>query len=143
MLHRKAIMGSAVNAVAQTPLILNPHLPKTPSSSRNPRMVSRFDSILSMNGSPLVNPYVRNGEEKQESIARKAARASSILAVPLTSTSGSNSNIPGQFVLELDPMRSPSAETLKNLDSPAKKQVVEHLERLQQQLQSLVDSVKK
>ena len=146
-LHKKALLSSAKKAVHQTPLALHPHLPKTPSS-RNPRFVSRSDSILSVNGSPLVNPYggavEADGSASRASsthavpiTARKEARASSILALPLNDDSASD------FILELDPSKPSSTDALLQLDSPAKRQVVQHLERLQQHLQSLVAQVKK
>jgi hypothetical protein len=120
------------STVAQTPR-LNPRLPSTPSQ-KNVRQPSRHESIMSINGSPLLNPYTADGDDASRRSTRiMAARESGVLSVPI---------MRGDETTELTIQLEQSPSRLKALDSPAKRQVQNQLAKLQQQLANLMESIK-
>lgn len=137
-------------AFDQHHLQMSSHLLKTPAQ-KPARLPGRAESIMSVNGSPLYNPIADDEAEaasSRRSTRILAARESSIISVPLLPQGPRQSDIIGhqapmfELNLTLDGGdAAATASSLRQLDSPARRQVVDHLSRLQQQLQSFVEQI--
>jgi hypothetical protein len=116
----------------QTPR-LHPFLPSTPSQlGKTARMPLRHESIMSVNGSPLVNQVEDvTGRRGTRIIAH---RESSVISVPLMEGQQ-------QFEIQMDSGQT-SLAALEGLDGEAREQVMQQLKRLNEQLTQLVEAAK-